>query len=209
MKKENYLVAGAAFVLFFFFFLLSARIFIFNETYYFQQLEANKVRLPNAEHLATEVIGFLEGKQQMGDAFTANEKSHMEDVRKLVVGGQMVLWVLLLVIVGLGIAIWRLCTFPKKCMAQSALFAGIGVYAFLIVGALALYGFDAAFTAFHTVFFPQGNWQFPAGSTLITLFPEGFFQTIAKDILLTFLMFGTLMVGGGVVWIRWLKARGV
>jgi len=32
--------------------------------------------------------------------------------------------------------------------------------------------FDTAFTAFHLVFFPQGNWQFSADSNLIRLFPQ-------------------------------------
>ncbi len=34
--------------------------------------------------------------------------------------------------------------------------------------------FDAAFLAFHEIFFPPGTYLFEPGSKLITLFPSGF-----------------------------------
>ena len=37
--------------------------------------------------------------------------------------------------------------------------------------------FDWFFTNFHYIFFPQGNWQFPADSLLITMFPADFFRS--------------------------------
>jgi uncharacterized membrane protein len=50
-----------------------------------------------------------------------------------------------------------------------------------VIGAVALglaivfaVAFDAAFLAFHEVFFPPGTYLFEPGSKLITLFPNGF-----------------------------------
>jgi len=39
--------------------------------------------------------------------------------------------------------------------------------------------FDAAFTAFHNLFFAPGTWQFVPGSHLITVFPEPFWFELA------------------------------
>jgi integral membrane protein (TIGR01906 family) len=37
-------------------------------------------------------------------------------------------------------------------------------------------GWEHVFVGFHQLFFPQGNWAFPAESTVIQLFPEVFWQ---------------------------------
>lgn len=39
--------------------------------------------------------------------------------------------------------------------------------------------FVGFFSAFHRLFFPQGNWAFPAQSLLITMLPEGFWMGMA------------------------------
>ena len=44
--------------------------------------------------------------------------------------------------------------------------------------------FDFLFTKFHHIFFPQGNWQFPASSNLINLFPQTFFYDFFYQIIL-------------------------
>jgi len=49
--------------------------------------------------------------------------------------------------------------------------AAIGVAA-VALGLFFALAFDTAFTAFHALFFPQGNWQFSADSNLIRLFPQ-------------------------------------
>jgi integral membrane protein (TIGR01906 family) len=52
--------------------------------------------------------------------------------------------------------------------------ATLGLLAFL--GVFAVTSFDWFFTTFHEVFFPQGNWQFPEGDHMITMFPDGFWS---------------------------------
>jgi integral membrane protein (TIGR01906 family) len=73
----------------------------------------------------------------------------------------------------------------------------------VIVGVVAFLAFDAAFELFHRVFFPGGNWAFPADSNMIRLYPYAFWQLTAAAL-------GVLcVVGGGVVWwfVRWRASR--
>jgi uncharacterized membrane protein len=49
--------------------------------------------------------------------------------------------------------------------------AGVGAAA-IVLGAVFALSFDAAFAAFHSLFFAAGTWQFGPDSNLIRLFPE-------------------------------------
>ena len=51
--------------------------------------------------------------------------------------------------------------------------ASIGAAA-LVLGLVFAVAFEAAFLAFHALFFPPGTYLFAPGSDLVTLFPDGF-----------------------------------
>ncbi len=51
------------------------------------------------------------------------------------------------------------------------------IFAILFI-TIIIINFNLTFTYFHYLLFPQGNWQFPYDSKLITTFPESFFNTI-------------------------------
>ena len=53
------------------------------------------------------------------------------------------------------------------------------IVAMVVLGVFAFVAFDAAFTLFHEIFFPGGNWAFPADSNLIRLYPEPFWELSA------------------------------
>jgi integral membrane protein (TIGR01906 family) len=55
-------------------------------------------------------------------------------------------------------------------VVASAVVGGAAV----VLGIAFAVAFDAAFTAFHNLFFAPGTWEFALGSNLITLFPEPF-----------------------------------
>jgi uncharacterized membrane protein len=57
-----------------------------------------------------------------------------------------------------------------------------------------LTSFNSFFITFHEIFFPEGNWQFPPGDHMITLFPDGFWSNT------TTLVGGVALVLAILVW---------
>jgi integral membrane protein (TIGR01906 family) len=78
--------------------------------------------------------------------------------------------------------------------------ATLGLLAFL--GVFAVTSFDWFFTTFHEIFFPQGNWQFPPGDHMITMFPDGFWSDTALLVGLVTAGLAVLVTGAGVIWGR-------
>jgi uncharacterized membrane protein len=125
-----------------------------------------------------EVIIFLTSESTL-PFLTANEASHMQDVRELMEKGIFVSFVCTLLVVLYGV--WRGI---HKTIARNAFF-------FALASVLLLLPFNYAFEYFHKLFFPQGNWQFPLDSWLITHFPPVFFVLTA----LTLTSFTLLVLG--------------
>jgi integral membrane protein (TIGR01906 family) len=50
----------------------------------------------------------------------------------------------------------------------------VGLLCFFSI--FAFTNFNSFFITFHKIFFPAGNWQFPSGDHMITLFPDGFWS---------------------------------
>lgn len=96
--------------------------------------------------------------------FNENENSHMEDVRAVI---SILSYVLLLGIIGMAL-LWN-----SRFLRKAPLIAVILPLPFIIIP------FDFVFDWFHKVFFPQGNWMFPAGSTITSFYTESFFLAYA------------------------------
>lgn len=127
--------------------------------------------------------------------FGADEAAHMRDVR-LVFWGFMTL-----AIASLAFVVWRVARHRGEAHTwRSISRGGIALaVALLVGGVIAFVAFDAAFELFHRVFFPGGNWAFPADSLLIRLYPYPFWQLSAGAL-------GALGIAGGlIVW--WLARR--
>jgi len=109
--------------------------------------------------------------------FNETEISHLNDVRILLKKIMTVFYI--------SIALFVLFTIllvekkPKRFLKNISLSAMISS-AVLICLFILLYFFGnnfwALFEKFHYIFFPQGNWAFPEGSLIITIFPFGFFS---------------------------------
>lgn len=105
-----------------------------------------------------------------------SERSHMHDVGVVVRG--LILADLLALVVAL-LAGRRLGGEPeRRGRAALASAATIGVAA-IVLGAFFALAFDAAFAAFHAIFFAAGTWQFGPDSNLLRFFPQPFWFELA------------------------------
>jgi integral membrane protein (TIGR01906 family) len=103
--------------------------------------------------------------------FEARERSHMADVRRVVLSFYAVVLAALLVLLVAGAAS-RGARWFRGAVALGA--GGLAVGAVAVGTAFAVF-FDRAFTLFHELFFAQGSWTFdPATDRLVQLFPDQF-----------------------------------
>jgi cytochrome c oxidase assembly factor CtaG len=106
----------------------------------------------------------------------ASERSHMRDVG-VVVRGLILADVLALIVAFLG---WRRLLGERHRRGRLMLLAagGLGLLA-IGLGAFFALAFDAAFAAFHAIFFEAGTWQFGRDSNLLRFFPQPFWFEVA------------------------------
>lgn len=106
-------------------------------------------------------------------ALGPSEISHLQDCNKLIRSAIPVLVVI--VVVALASGIFLFATSGKRPFGR-ALTAAPAVLLTALVGIAiwALVDFYGFFSAFHGLFFPQGNWTFPAESLLICMLPTPF-----------------------------------
>lgn len=145
----------------------------------------------NAEQSAQhqDIIAYLHGSLFLENPLsflTPNERDHMTDVKELFDG----LFILHLCALGvlLGIigvfAAQRLWLSLDELLGRSLILGGGIVFAFaFLLAILASFSFMGFWNGMHVLLFPQGNWQFPFESTLITLYPEAFFAKMATGFL--------------------------
>jgi len=138
--------------------------------------------------------------------YTANETSHLADVRHLFNWTKSIFVFLGLVLIVSGIVSWRRREVRTKkerrvkggetgtAFRQVLLWGGVGGLGFVLaLSLLSLLDFTWFWSGpFHELLFPQGNWMFPADSVLITLFPETFFRGFAMQVLAATAAFSTL-----------------
>ena len=141
---------------------------------------------------ATYVVGASE--VSFGPAcslFTADERSHMADVRSVFRGAEV------LAILSLGVVAFRFrrahADGRALRLARDGALLAVGLVA--IVGVLAVVAFDQLFLLFHELFFPQGNFLFPPDSNLIRLYPEWYWQGITAGVGLSFIAAALLAAG--------------
>ena len=117
--------------------------------------------------------------------YDAAEASHLHDASNLLH--------LFLALTGAGLVVLLATLLPHRrdpgawraVQAGSAALAGFIV----AVGIFFAVAFDAAFTLFHEIFFPQGNWSFnPATERMVQLYPTAFWELISMTLALVVLV---------------------
>ncbi len=131
------------------------------------------------------------------ELFTAEEVSHMADVKQLFLRTRRAQGGAALLLAALTVAaFWRFRGGAYATLAQWMRRAAVATAGFvLIVGFLSVVAFDAVFTMFHYLGFPQGNWAFdPRTSYLVQVFPQGFWFDATLTVGLLSLL------GAGALW---------
>ena len=166
-------------------YLANFKLMVYNHNFYQKEFKKNKVydEVSNADNILDNIFLFFKDKSGLDDVFNENEKSHLQDVKNLVVGVNYFFYILL------SIEIILLLLLFLAYRKDIAVFFEIIGFIFMITGlsivilSLVLYIFSGSFSdmfvKFHLIFFPWGNWQFPDTSTLIKMFPEQFFYNFA------------------------------
>jgi integral membrane protein (TIGR01906 family) len=138
-------------------------------------------------------ISFLDNKAELNLNYTVNEASHLEDVKGVMKVVDYCFYLSLVVVTFMITANKR----KKEIIKKLFLYGGVSSLIFSGLTLLfTLLSFNFAFTAFHKIFFPQGNWLFPIDSLLIQTFPINFFITISARIMIT-----AVMIAGGTIFI--------
>lgn len=132
------------------------------------------------------VTGGRQDPPQPGTLYTADELSHMADVRRVFDGAKI------LIPAGLFVMAIRLQRARARGLGPMLRLVRDGAVAAAIVvaaaGIVAAMAFEQAFLLFHEVFFPQGNFLFdPATSNLVRLYPDWYWQGITFRIGLSFI----------------------
>jgi len=136
--------------------------------------------------VAPEVVARLHVEE-----FTYNELCHLTDVR-IILGWSLLLTYIIVTAAVIIIALTRNLQFARRSLFA----AGISCLALpVVLGLFLLFFFQPTFVLFHEIFFPQGNWTFPANSLIISTFPEQYWQTIGILWMAIFLINGLVLMG--------------
>ncbi len=161
----------------------------------------------NSPQPPEQAVAMLEALRLPGSSaslFTANELSHMVDVKRFTDR----LWRLypLTALIAVGGLLLLLARRATRSDGYAALFGGGLVTTALLLGlgVFVLVSWRTFFIGFHELFFPQGNWTFDWTDSLIRLFPDRFWFDAG-----VLLVGGILAAGLGVLGIGyWLGKRG-
>src|SRR3989338_8539941 len=137
-----------------------------------------------------QTIDYLYGRGELPSDYTTSEKSHLEDVKNVMKYTDYLFYISLAIIT-------LLLTYFRKDKQELHHLLRIGSISAIISLAgillLVLLFFHQLFTAFHLLFFPQGNWTFPYNSLLIRTFPLSFFMKIGRMIFMEALGVGVIV----------------
>ncbi|MBI2662727.1 DUF1461 domain-containing protein [Candidatus Woesearchaeota archaeon] len=139
-------------------------------------------------------LNYFAGGNNADGEYTSLEFSHMEDVKRVMNGVDYIFYICLILVLGVGLYYKK----DKKLLINLSYYGGlVSVGGIVLLLLIILVSFNFFFAVFHQIFFPQGNWQFPANSLLIQTFPLDFFTGLSVKIFLLALVLGLVLWGAG------------
>lgn len=141
----------------------------------------------------------VDGRRQ--DFFNEQDRIHMEDVRKLFLGGlklRTALFFASLLLIGM-LAVKK-ADVPRLLPVAYKTAMAVLAAAFAFLGISFYIDFTKCFTIFHEIFFTNDLWIFDETTDyMIRMLPEGFFSDMAIRIAVVFAV--SLALLGGAVWL--------
>ena len=187
------------------FIILSASFFMvfFDRSFYDKEFKKNGVYtelgIDGVRNTADYLIKYLISettvisKVSQLSIFTAQEKSHLQDVRNLIRGLKHLSILAILLLAGSIYYLSRLKKF-KENIKRILIFSGISTLAVLAIIFVLSLNFPAFFENFHRILFPQGNYSFLAQDLLIKMFPENFFNEFAQKMFFHILIISLIIL---------------
>jgi integral membrane protein (TIGR01906 family) len=173
----------------------------FDGGFYNQEFTKYNPNISDREGITSDLIKFLEYSPndfELVKSFQEKEISHLIDVKKLMHRFIFLSNIFILLLAAILILLYY--SDKKRFFYNFGLSFCIGGAFSLIISSLSyilLNNFDWAFTSFHQLFF-AGNWQFPADSLLITLFPEQFWIDASYHLMFNALIIANILIVVGI-----------
>lgn len=188
MNKLSKILAVLLIITFSFIVIISNfRFLVFSEAYYDFELKKLNIydELPEAKFVTKNLIDFFQGKQALAEVFNEKETEHLIDVKNLINTVLLFYYSVALISIMLLLSLFLL---NKKQFFNKLISIFIYSSLLILIVSVVLFvfslKFDFLFTAFHSMFFQEGTWLFPADSVLIQIFPDKFFYDFFYKIIL-------------------------
>ncbi len=156
--------------------------------------------------LQTIQVRYSDESMSTAASFRPDEISHLSDVRILLVRifilycGSIILFVIMTFL----LIEKNIKNFIRNLGAMFIISSS-----FMLLFIIILYflgeNFPVLFDNFHLLFFPQGNYAFPEGSLIITLFPSGFFYDFFIRLILSSTIISAVLLVTGIIFISIFK----
>jgi len=143
----------------------------------------DQIHLEIDRNVTRYITGF---NSELNVDFNEDEKSHMADVKRLIVFEEFIFIALL---------IWFfMLVYKKKIRLNHFKKASLIMFLIALLSLIASLFFNSFFKLFHLMLFPQGNWQFDAISLMIQVYQQSFFQGFFVRVIVVAFIFSLFFV---------------
>ncbi|KYK25925.1 hypothetical protein AYK26_01450 [Euryarchaeota archaeon SM23-78] len=203
MKEQNILVILSCILIVFILFSASFFLVLIDRSFYDKSFKKygvyDEIGALGVRNTVDYLINYLtSGNTEINEIeelsiFTPDEQLHLQDVRNIII------WIKALSIgaaVLLFAFIMRLSVLKdyKLNIKRMLIYGGISTLTVLIIIFLLSLNFSPFFMVFHKIFFPQGNYIFPAHYLLIKLFPQELFKDFARKMFFHTLLMSLILL---------------
>ena len=142
---------------------------------------------PNYLEIDRNVTRYITGLgSKLNVDFNEDEKSHMADVKRLIMFEEFVFIALL---IGFFVLVYK-----RKIHLNHFKKAALIMFLIALFSLIASLFFNRFFELFHLIVFPQGNWQFQASSLMIQTYQQSFFQEFFVRVIVVAFIFLLLLI---------------